>query len=98
MQSAGLHGVISQKIVFFITRFVYSYCVCTCDSWPVALREEWRLRVFENGVQREVCGVKRGWRIWFHVVRCTSDITWAIRPRTMGWARRAARRGEKRKT
>jgi hypothetical protein len=45
-----------------------------------------------------VCGVKRGWRTRLHVVRCTSDITWAIRPRTMGWAGRVARMGEKRKT
>ena len=30
-----------------------------CDTWPLALREEHRLRVFENKVLRKLFGVKR---------------------------------------
>jgi hypothetical protein len=38
-----------------------------CESWSLTLREEHRLRVFENGVLRRIFGVKRdevtvGWR------------------------------------
>ena len=30
-----------------------------CETWSLALREERRLRVFENRVLRRVCGPKR---------------------------------------
>jgi hypothetical protein len=38
-----------------------------CENWSLALREEHRLRVFENRVLRRICGPKRdemtgGWR------------------------------------
>jgi hypothetical protein len=30
-----------------------------CETWPLTLREERRLRLFENRVLRRVCGLKR---------------------------------------
>jgi hypothetical protein len=30
-----------------------------CETWPLTLREEHRLRVFENSVLRKICGPKR---------------------------------------
>jgi hypothetical protein len=30
-----------------------------CEIWSLALREECRLRVFENGVLRKIFGLKR---------------------------------------
>jgi hypothetical protein len=30
-----------------------------CESWPLTLREEHRLRVFENRVLRKIFGLKR---------------------------------------
>jgi hypothetical protein len=38
-----------------------------CETWPLTLREEHRLRVFENKVLRRIFGPKRdevmaGWR------------------------------------
>ena len=30
-----------------------------CETWPLTLREEHRLRVFENGVLRRIFGPKR---------------------------------------
>jgi hypothetical protein len=38
-----------------------------CETWSLTLREEHRLRVFENNILRRVCGPKRdeligGWR------------------------------------
>jgi hypothetical protein len=34
--------------------------LCGCDTWSVSLREEHRLRVFENRVLRRLFGPKRG--------------------------------------
>jgi hypothetical protein len=39
-----------------------------CETWSLAVREEYRLRVFENRVLRRIFGPKRdeaegGWRI-----------------------------------
>jgi hypothetical protein len=31
----------------------------TCETWPLTLREEHRLRVFENGVLRRIFEQKR---------------------------------------
>jgi hypothetical protein len=34
-------------------------CLYGCETWPVKLREECRLRVFENKVLRRIFGPKR---------------------------------------
>jgi hypothetical protein len=34
-------------------------CVCMCDTWSITLREEHRLRVFENRVLRIIFALKR---------------------------------------
>jgi hypothetical protein len=41
--------------------------LCGCQTWYLTLREEHRLRVFENRVLRKMCGperaeVTRGWK------------------------------------
>jgi hypothetical protein len=33
--------------------------LCGCETWSLTLREEHRLRVFENRVLRRICGPKR---------------------------------------
>jgi len=33
--------------------------LCGCETWSLTLREECRLRVFENGVLRRIFGSKR---------------------------------------
>jgi hypothetical protein len=30
-----------------------------CETWPLTLRKECRLRIFENGMQRRIFGPKR---------------------------------------
>ena len=30
-----------------------------CETWSLTLREEWKLRVFENMVLRRICGPRR---------------------------------------
>jgi hypothetical protein len=41
-----------------------SFVLYRCDTWSFALREEGRLRVFENRVLRRVFGSKRDEVTW----------------------------------
>ena len=38
---------------------VLSVVLCGCETWSLVLREEHRLRVFENGVLRRIFGPKK---------------------------------------
>jgi hypothetical protein len=70
-----------------------------CETWSLTLREEHRLRVFENRVFRRIFGPKRdevtgGWRKLqneeLHGLYSSSSII-----RMMTWAGHVARMGEK---
>jgi hypothetical protein len=74
-----------------------------CETWSLKLREEHRLRVFENGVQRRIFGPKRDevtgeWRKLhngeLHNLYSSPDIIGQIKSRRMRWAGRVARMGE----
>jgi hypothetical protein len=76
-----------------------------CDTWSLTLREEHRLRVFENGVLRRLFGPKRDevtgeWRKLHHEELrdlCSSPtIIKIIKSRRMRWAGHVARMGENR--
>jgi hypothetical protein len=45
-----------------------------CETWSLTLREEHRLRVFENRVLRKIFGPKReedgSWRIMMNFMTC----------------------------
>jgi hypothetical protein len=71
------------------------------------LREEQRLRVFENKVLRKIFGPKRDevtgkWRRLhkeeLYELYCTPYIIYVIKPRDVRWARHVARMGDKRGT
>ncbi|PNF23781.1 hypothetical protein B7P43_G16802, partial [Cryptotermes secundus] len=81
-----------------------------CETWSLTLREEYRLRVFENRMLRRLFGptrdeVTEGWRKLHNeelhnlcsslsIILFPSIIT-MIKSRRMRWARRAARTGER---
>jgi hypothetical protein len=76
-----------------------------CDTWSLTLREEHRLRVFENKVLRRIFGPTRdevtgGWRKLhneeFRDLYSSPSIIRIIKSRRMRWARHVARMGEKR--
>jgi hypothetical protein len=73
-----------------------------CKTWFLTLREERRLRVFENRVLRRILGPKRDevtgeWRKSYrgelHSLYSSPDIR-QIKSRRMRWARHVARMGE----
>jgi len=76
-----------------------------CETWSLTLREEHRLRVFENRVLRRVFGPKRDkvtgeWRK-LHIeelndLYSSSSIVQVIKLRRMIWAEHVAHMGESR--
>jgi hypothetical protein len=74
-----------------------------CETWSLILREEHRLRVFENRVLRGIFGPKRDevtgeWRKLhseeFHNLYSSLNIIRQIKSRRMRWVEHVARMGE----
>jgi len=66
--------------------------LCGCGAWSLTLKEERRLRVFENRVMRKIFGPKRDevtgrWRKLHYEelndVYCSPNILWVIKSRSM---------------
>jgi hypothetical protein len=73
-----------------------------CETWSLTLREEHRLRVFENMVLRRIFGPKRdemigGWRKLhneeLHNLYCSPSIIRIIKSRRMIWGRACSTNG-----
>jgi hypothetical protein len=73
-----------------------------CEAWSLILREEHRLRVFENRVLRKIFGPKRDevageWRRLhreeFYDLYSSPNITWVIKSRRMRLAGHVAHMG-----
>ncbi|KAJ4450726.1 hypothetical protein ANN_02156 [Periplaneta americana] len=76
-----------------------------CETWTLTLREEHRLRVFENKVLRKIFGAKRDevtgeWRklhnTELHALYSSPDIIRKIKSRRLRWAGHVACMGESR--
>jgi hypothetical protein len=75
-----------------------------CETWSLTLREEHRLRVFENKVLRRIFGPKRveltGWGRKLHNeelrdLYSSPSIIRIIKPRRMRWAGHIVRMGKR---
>jgi hypothetical protein len=75
-----------------------------CETWSLTLREQSRLRVFENRVLRRIFGPKRGevtgeWRKLhneeFSDLYCSPNIVRVIKVRRLRWVGHVAHMGER---
>jgi len=82
---------------------ILSVVLYGCKTWSLSLREERRLRVFENRVLRRVFGPKRDevtgkWRKLHNEelsdLYSLPNMVRVVKSRRMRWARHAARMGE----
>jgi hypothetical protein len=83
---------------------ILSVVLYGCETWSLTLREEHRLRVFENRVLRRIFGPRReedgSWRKFhndeLHNLYSSPNIVGVITSRRMKWAGHVARMGERR--
>jgi hypothetical protein len=93
------------KVKIYIT-IIPPLVLYGCETLSLTLREEHRLRVFENRVLRRIFGPKRDevtgeWRKLhneeLHNLYSSTDIIRQVKSRRMRWAGHMARMGEERK-
>jgi hypothetical protein len=83
---------------------ILSVVLCGCETWSLTLREEHRLRVFENKLLRRIFGLKRdemtgGWRKLhnkLHDLCSLPSIIRIIKLKRVRWAGYVVRMGKKR--
>jgi hypothetical protein len=94
--------LISENLKIKIyTTIILPVVLYGCETWSLTLREEHRLRIFENRVLRKIFGPKRevdgSWRKLnndkLHNLYSSPNIVRVIKARRMRWAGHVARRG-----
>jgi len=102
LSSSLLHKYLKIKIYRTI---IFNVVLYGCETWSLTLREERRLRLFENRVLRAVFVPKRDevtgeWRKLhneeFNDLYCSPNIVRVIKSRRIRWAGHVARMGERR--
>jgi len=98
--------LLSKNLKIKICRTVILRVIlCGCETWSLTLREERKLRVFENVVLRGIFGPRRDevtgeWRRLHNEelndLYCSPNIVRVIKWRRMRWAGYVARMGEER--
>jgi hypothetical protein len=98
--------ILSKNLIIIIYKIIIFLAVLYgCETWSLTLREEHRLRVFENRVLRRILGPKRdevtGERRKLHNeelrdLYSSPNIIRIIKSRRMRWAEHVARMGERR--
>jgi hypothetical protein len=106
MQNLLSSSLLSKNVKIKIFRTIMLPVVLYgCESWSLTLREECRLRVFENRVLRRIFGPKRDevtgeWRKLhnkeLYALYSSPNIIRVIKSRRQRWAGHVARMGERR--
>ena len=89
-------------MIFFLIIKILPVVLCGCETWFLTLREESRLRVFENRILRRISGPKRDkigeWRRFHneevHSLYRSPNIVRVIKSRRLRWAGHVARMEE----
>ena len=105
MQNLLSSSLLSKNLKIKIYRTIILPAVLYgCETWSLTLREEHRLRVFENRVFRRIFGLKRDrvtgeWRKLHNEelsdLYCSPNIVRVIKSRRMRWAGHVERMEEK---
>ncbi|KAJ4428983.1 hypothetical protein ANN_25979 [Periplaneta americana] len=111
IRCSGLNFGVAQWLERWIRRskdpVILPVVLYGCETWILTLREEQKLRVFENKVLRKIFGAKWDevtgeWRklhnAELHVLYSSPDIIRNIKSRRLRWAGHVARIGESRNT
>jgi len=96
-------SLLSKNLNIKIYRtIILPFVLYGCETWSLILREEHRLRVFENRMLRRIFGPKRGevtgeWRKLsneeLNGLYCSPNIVQVIKLRIMRWAGHVAHIG-----
>ncbi|KAJ4448727.1 hypothetical protein ANN_00118 [Periplaneta americana] len=95
----------ASLVCITLTVFILPVVLYGCETWTLTLREEQRLKVFENKVLRKIFGAKRDevtgeWKklhnAELHALYSSPDIIRNIKSRRLRWAGHVARMGESR--
>ena len=103
------HRLLSKKFknqdIYIYRTLILPIVLYGCETWSLTLREERKLRVFENKVLRRIFGPRRDkvteeWRRLHNEelndLYSSSSIVRVIKSRRMRWAGHVARMGEER--
>jgi hypothetical protein len=106
MQNLLSSRLLSQNVKMKIYRtIILTVVLYGCKTWSLRLREECRLRVFENKVLRRIFGPKRDevtgeWRRLhnkeLYTLYSSPDVVRVMKSRRLRWAGHVARMGERR--
>jgi hypothetical protein len=106
VQSLLYSRLLSRNVKVKIYKtIILSVVLYGCETWSLTLREEHRLRVFENRVLRRIFGPKRDevtgeWKKLHnehhHILYFSPDIIRQIKSRRLRWAGHVAHMGEER--
>jgi hypothetical protein len=101
-------SLLSRSVKYKIYRtIILPVVLYGCETWSLTLREECKLRVFENKMLRRIFGPKKNvvtgeWRRRQHkelyALNPQPDIIRVIKSRRMRWAGHVTRMGERRGT
>jgi len=98
--------LLSKNLIIKIYRtIILPFVLCECETWSLTLREERRLRVFENRMLRRIFGSKGdevtgdGRKLYneeLNDLYCSPNIVQEIKSGRMRWAGHVACMGDKR--
>ena len=99
----GRGGILGTLFRYLVREIILPVVLYGCETWSLTLREERKLRVFENMVLRRIFGRRRDevtgecrrlHNEELNDLYCSPNIVWVIKWRRMRWVGHVARMGE----